>query len=438
MAGSWQELGWRHAARGCRTIAPLVFGVALAVEGDARGQCMYEITAIIQAPPCPFTGPPSTLPAGMNSRGEVVGSYLNCTTSGADHGYYWSAQTGFVTLPKPANMFALRPASINDAGIVAGTAIMSPVGGMGFIYDIKNPTAGYTFLPPLYEGVVATTVSSCTAINNSGIVTGSRVISKPGETVVMNAVIWRPFEPGAPVEDLGSNDPNSGALDGNWTTDAAGWSGAAYFTQGAQAILWANSTAVELGYLPGMLQSHARAMNNDLQVAGWSRASIFSSYRGFLWLGGQMEELAPPPPFESFLPQDLSDLGQLGGALWTTAPLAAIWQLGDFYQLSEHVVNLPTNVSLSGISAVGNNGWIFASGSQTGRTLSVVLTPINQPLTDLNHDCRVDMHDLRILLDAWGPAPVSAGGSGVPSPDFNGDGMVDVFDLLFLLANWGP
>jgi hypothetical protein len=51
---------------------------------------------------------------------------------------------------------------------------------------------------------------------------------------------------------------------------------------------------------------------------------------------------------------------------------------------------------------------------------------------DLNGDDAVDVLDLLMLLDAWGPAP------GGHAADLNDDGAVDVLDLLMLLDAWGP
>jgi hypothetical protein len=57
--------------------------------------------------------------------------------------------------------------------------------------------------------------------------------------------------------------------------------------------------------------------------------------------------------------------------------------------------------------------------------------PEPQCPADLNSDGDVDVLDLLLLLDAWGPNPGHAA-------DLNGDGSVDVLDLLLLLDAWGP
>jgi hypothetical protein len=50
---------------------------------------------------------------------------------------------------------------------------------------------------------------------------------------------------------------------------------------------------------------------------------------------------------------------------------------------------------------------------------------------DLNGDDVVDVLDLLVLLDDWGPC------AGCNSA-LNGDDVVDVLDLLILLDAWGP
>jgi hypothetical protein len=112
-----------------------------------------------------------------------------------------------------------------------------------------------------------------------------------------------------------------------------------------------------------------------------------------------------------------------------------LMQHGVFRHLLELVVDVPSNLVIEGGVRIGNDGRILARGTLNGNALAVLLTPVDQPSTDLNHDCRTDHHDLLILLSQWGPVPLGASG-GVPIADFNGDGVVDVLDLLILLDNW--
>ena len=55
---------------------------------------------------------------------------------------------------------------------------------------------------------------------------------------------------------------------------------------------------------------------------------------------------------------------------------------------------------------------------------------------DLNGDGVVDVFDLLLLLDAWGPCDDPDDPRSCPA-DLDGSGAVDVFDLLLLLGQWG-
>ncbi len=66
-------------------------------------------------------------------------------------------------------------------------------------------------------------------------------------------------------------------------------------------------------------------------------------------------------------------------------------------------------------------------------TVSIDLDAGEMILGDLNGDGSVNVFDLLILLDQWGPCPRP---EDCPA-DLNGDGQVNVFDLLILLDQWG-
>ncbi|HRQ76512.1 MAG TPA: DUF3466 family protein, partial [Phycisphaerales bacterium] len=354
-------------------------------------------------------------------------------------GFYWTPELGFKVMPKPQGVFSVNPMGINDAGFVVGNAVMSGQGGYGFLFDPQ--TEQYAFLQPLHEGVIATSVSAANAINNAGVVVGSRVITEPGVSpVISNAVIWKPFEKGSPVQDLGvMNGPNSSAEGGNTKPDAAGWAGNGMGTVSSRAIVWLNGKAQDIGVLPGMVQSQARRINTNRIVLGSSGESAFGPFHSFVWKDGEMHPFLPPQGYEVAGPASINDVGQLAGSMrptGTTMLHPFIWQHGQFYNVLSLIVDMPANLVIDHVSRVGHDGRMLCRGSLSGKVVSVLLTPINQPLTDLNHDCATNTHDLLILLEQWGPAPTNATG-GVPIADFNGDGRVDVLDLLILLGNWG-
>ena len=102
------------AARGAAPIAGLVAALAAAAVSPAvRGQCNYEITAIIQGPECGIFGFPPTFGTALSDNGEVVGWYTACTI-GTDEAFYWSEATGFVTLDRPPGVYAAMASDLSN------------------------------------------------------------------------------------------------------------------------------------------------------------------------------------------------------------------------------------------------------------------------------------------------------------------------------------
>ncbi|MEE9130843.1 MAG: hypothetical protein V3T84_12550, partial [Phycisphaerales bacterium] len=70
---------------------------------------------------------------------------------------------------------------------------------------------------------------------------------------------------------------------------------------------------------------------------------------------------------------------------------------------------------------------------EAGDVVALLLTPVQGPLGDLDHDCSVGASDLLILLSQWG---LCRDCDDCPA-DLNGDCVVGATDLLLLLVNWG-
>jgi uncharacterized membrane protein len=404
----------------------------LASHPAAFGQCSYSVQ-VIQGPNCPFAGQAALIGRGLNSHGDVVGFWTECGST-IDHAFHWSAKTGVLTtLPRPPDVWTARAFDINDAGLIIGTHSITGLGNRGFVYDINNADAGFTYLEPLH-GVGGSVLR---AINNMGLAVGERSIHKPGQPSSYNAVIWNTKT--GEVVDLGvMSGPNSTASDGNGGNDAAGWSGSSQISLDARATLWADGKGQDLGVLPGCLQSTAGKVNSSRVVTGSSRQGDCGAFTPYLWQDGEMMPFPVPTCYEWAGATDLNDVAQFIGRMQLKGSPEVhpfLMQHGVFRHLLELVVDVPSNLVIEGGVRIGNDGRILARGTLNGNALAVLLTPVDQPSTDLNHDCRTDHHDLLILLSQWGPVPLGASG-GVPIADFNGDGVVDVLDLLILLDNW--
>jgi uncharacterized membrane protein len=422
-----------------RIAAALVaVGCAGLAAASAAAQCHYEVSAII-APEENCSPLPSSIVfgRGMNAHGDVAGYYRPCAI-GDERAFFWSESTGFLTLPTPPGVVQAYANDVNDSRMIVGSHLINGVGWTGYVYDPK--TRVFTYLQPLHDGHGQTqTVSTVNAINNAGVAVGARLISKPGVTpAVTNAVIWDTNT--GEVIDLGVGEgPNSVAVDETDHNDAGGWSGGPFlFSPATRALLWIGDEEVQLEILPGMIQNSVGAVNNQLDAVGTSGDGTPGGSSHFYWLDGVMAEFLPPEGYDRVTASDINDSRQIVGSMrveGTSTFHPHLWQHGAFHDLRTLIVDAPPNLTISGASEVLNNGLIRAGGT-LGSSVVVVLTPTGQPMGDLNYDCRVDLHDLLILLDAWGPVPRANRRQAGPSADLNGDGVVDVSDLLILLANW--
>ena len=109
-----------------------------------------------------------------------------------------------------------------------------------------------------------------------------------------------------------------------------------------------------------------------------------------------------------------------------------IWQNGVMSSLEDLIVDPLANPSLT--LAMNEFGQVVLSGSYGGEQAALLLTPANQPLGDIDHDCTVGINDFLALLAAWGPCPPT----GSCPADLDRDGIVGIVDFLLLLANWTP
>jgi hypothetical protein len=113
---------------------------------------------------------------------------------------------------------------------------------------------------------------------------------------------------------------------------------------------------------------------------------------------------------------------------------AMLWVKGTSYDLNDLAIMTPPVVELHLTHGINNSGQILCTGHTPALHIrAVVLTPLDRPVGDINIDCRVDVDDLLLLLQSWGPCPPTHCVGNI-----NGDGIVDVLDLLILLDNWAP
>ncbi len=407
----------------------------LLIEQTANAQCQYEVTGIIQAPPCGIVGPPNTFPAGMSEDGKVVGRYEICGTPW-NEAFLWTpnpdGQGGtFTTLPRPAGVISATASDVNSAGFVIGGHLISGEGWTGFIFDPN--TEEFTYLKPLHE-VSPQTASTVNAINESNVVVGSRVINAPGDPAVTNAVIWHPYgENGNGREvviDLGDFGvgPNSTANNLNEDGTIIGWTGEG--TPGATAYILASDSVTLIANDFGATSSNLFGLNSAGVVGGAGKFFGDPLTIAFLLDGIATTFIDPLPGYTQSGVNSLNDLGQ---AVIRSTPGDA----GGLYQHGKQVALNPLMVRDESLTifaprSINNDGQMLARALLISRTVGVVIAPIDRSATDMNADCVTDFYDLLMLLDAWGPC-----GEQVCPADFTQSGSVGVPDLLVLLSNWG-
>jgi hypothetical protein len=116
----------RTGRQGIAALVVPIATLALGHGGAVFGQCQYELTANITSPPCPFGGTSPLIGSGLNENGEVVGRYSACPGCGTqcwDSAFFWSAETGLITLPKPDGVTIMRAYDINDHQQIAGEVL---------------------------------------------------------------------------------------------------------------------------------------------------------------------------------------------------------------------------------------------------------------------------------------------------------------------------
>ena len=419
-------------ARGLPQIVPSIplAGLVLSAIGvcsAVHGQCNYEVTAIIQAPPCPppFNDPPPTIGTALTEGPDaaVVGFYYPCGASTANSAFVWRASTGVITLPRPAGVGSMQASDISESGAIVGTYDAAERGFRGFVYE----NGVFTELPPDPRGLW----SMASAINNAGQAVGYRSI---GDGVnPLNAFIWSESDG---FLDLGlMGEQETYAADISEAGEVVGRRGFAVGND--EGFLWENGEMTFLGPIPGGFTSNALAINENRQIVGAGLLQDAKTgellIRPFLWEEGAMLLLPSLPGEESCGAHDINDFGQIIGFCSSSENpniiRAFLSQSGVTYDLNAVVAIEPPPV-IDRARAINNAGQIIADGKNLrGDNVTFLLTPIDRPLGDINIDCEVGVADLIILINNW---------SQTDSPgDLNIDGVVNVLDLIIMLLNFG-
>lgn len=420
--------GPRHAAnlRKAPSMLPLIgLFCSLVGPGHAFAQCEYQATPI-QPPACPIFGILAAHVPGLSNAGHAVGWHSDCALDN-DVAFVWTPQLGLVDIPFPAGTADRRALDINSAGRIVGRVDLNGDGlNLAFVLDGGT----LTNLGTLPGG----NFSEAVAVNEVGQVAGNAVNLATGDPP-FTPFMWQDGVMTPLNLPLG---PNGMVRAINEQGQIAGWMGVSN-TIDSHAFIWEAGVVTDLGLAPGTFASEATAINNAGQVLIAGQIQKDNSptvlVRPFLWDDGEWTDLGVLPGFDRCAGLDLNDAQQVVGlCLQSEGPLteAFLWQDGVMMRLEDLVAPTPEGVSVFISFAINESGQIVALGGFRGDIAGLLLTPIDEPSGDLDHDCTVGIHDFVMVLAAWGPcAP-----SGVCPGDLDGNGVVGIVDLLLLLANW--
>jgi probable HAF family extracellular repeat protein len=316
-------------------------------------------------------------------------------------------------------------AGVNDRGHAVGSLHNGEPDNAGHAFFCDGQTT-ITFVPPP-EGNYTT----ANAVGPDDTIVGRWGNTQHGDPA-KEACVWhgRQFIPLGPI--LGT--PGSEAADINDSGLVTGWMGTAE-TIDPRGFLWDGEKVQDIGVITGGYTAVPKAINNCGQVCGTGLIEDDDPPgfvpHGFFWDGAQMHDIGVIPPFTKSWAYDVSDHGQVVGILHGDGQIyhAFLWQNGAMFDLND-LVTPEFDLHLRQARAINNKGQIIVvTPAETGKAVTIVLTPVDRPPTDMDCDCDTDIEDLVILLAHWG----DPGGEA----DINDDGIVNVRDLLILLANWG-
>ncbi|MCH8822910.1 MAG: hypothetical protein IH984_05305 [Planctomycetes bacterium] len=396
----------------------------MADKANAQPECGYEVV-IVHPDPCGPLGPPSASGRGINAFGHIAGLRTKCSDQ-LSQAFFWTPQTGMVDVNVPVDTFSSEAADIEGTWIV-GTFNLDGDGlsGLGFLYD--SETDEFTNLGTLRGG----NFSQATAINSAGQVSGFWGNFVNGNPAA-EAFIWE----NGRMTGLGDylNTLNSKALAMNELGQVTGWMGSSHIID-SHAFIWDNGKVTELPFIPDGFTSAGFGISNNGNVAGsgtkFDEVLQDDVRHAFLWTDGKMIDLGVLPGRTESFAFGVNDARQVVGLSWDFGSNGApfIWQNGVMSNLNDIV---PAEFTIAEVWAINNEGMIAGSGNgaEGGFPGMALLIPHPRPVGDLDLDCEIDLDDLVLLLDNWGPCDECP-------YDLDGNGIVSTSDLLILFSNWG-
>jgi probable HAF family extracellular repeat protein len=332
---------------------------------------------------------------GISNRGGVSG-YSTLPGDSVIHAFYWqgNAMTDLGTLGGP-NSFAPEGEPPNDSGDVAG---MSDTSAYDPYYDNFcglfdfQPTSPYICAPFVWRHGSMTALPTLGGPNAAAFEINDRGASVgTSETTIgpcgpfafyFDGVIWgRKKGEIKTLPPLSGDDASiAGAI--NDKNEAVGTSGTCA-AGGIEAVLWRNSTPINLGTLGGAVFNGAFAVNNRTEIVGQSDLYGDYTHHAFLWRKGKMTDLGSISGLVASLGAGINNKTQVVGFSqeqygYTTVPW--LWQRGTMTDLNTLI---PRSSPWFFVEALGINdrGQIvgYAYNPTSGEVHAVLAAPCGGP-----------------------------------------------------------
>jgi probable HAF family extracellular repeat protein len=145
------------------------------------------------------------------------------------------------------------------------------------------------------------------------------------------------------------------------------------------ASLWQIGSGVptDLGTLPGVANSGAKAINNSSQVAGWSNTPPPNQDHAVTWISGQINDLGALPGdnwSSAAALNNSSPVQVVGSSYHFPSYRAVLWQNGNATDLNSQLPR-KSGWTLEYAYGVNDSGLIVGQGVHSGGTHAFLLTP---------------------------------------------------------------
>ncbi len=402
----------------------------------AQSFCRYEITAIIQGPPCGvFPGYGDIAVLGINDYGQVTGYVAPCLSN--ERPFVWTEEHGLSILPMPpgAVYILTLDQKINNVlgedgiGQIMCTMSVPGLGSCAALFD----DGAWTLITPTKGGA-----HYGRDLNDLQQVCGTHWLAS-----TRSAFRW---EDGSLIKFAPQYTFTEGYAI-NTQGEVAGTIGLV-----PSHVMWWDQLEVhDLGLIfPDATGASPVEINSDRQILGNCALGpiTFSFDRAFLWSEEGVRNLTPDTGWPWSAALDLNDLGQAVVLGYDPDVFfdVMLWQNGHAESILKLLASEPPNQNLSSESWLNNRGQIATGflipddGKVGAHFIGAVLKPVDRPLGDVNRDCTVDSFDVLQVLRDWGScAGVGACPSDIVTRDtFQSppDGNVDAADLAAVLGNW--